>query len=545
MVGVQWDGDADVVIVGFGAAGACAAIEASDAGASVLVLDRFGGGGATEISGGVVYSGGGTSIQREAGVEDSPEAMLDYLRREVGDAVSPSTLESFCTGSVEQLEWLRAQGVPFDASFDSRKTSYPTNDVFLYYSGNETVPAYRSEHAPAARGHRSKGRGVSGKSLFGGLRGAVARRPIEVIGSTTVSGLIRDDTGAVIGVECLAVQATSLPWPALHRTLARRTRKWNLYYRPFGRKLESMVVRIERSRSVTKRYRARTGVVIAAGGFAFDRAAVAEHAPAFRKGSPLGTMSDDGSGIELGRSVGGAVSRMDKMSAWRFFNPPLAMVGGVLVDSTGRRLCNESLYGATIGSIIAAQPDSKAYLIIDENIRRRAASQIFGQCLWFQMLQAVFMLTIGARSASTLHSLAQACGMDPETLESSVRTYSDDARAGRPDAFGKIADYVRAFEPGRVHAIDCSIRSQLAYPCPVITLGGLSVSERNGAVLGSDNEVIAGLFAVGRSAVGICSESYVSGLSIADCIFSGRRTGAALGVSSASRRLFDPTGERA
>ena len=34
---------ADVVIVGFGAAGACAAIEAADAGADVLILDRFGG----------------------------------------------------------------------------------------------------------------------------------------------------------------------------------------------------------------------------------------------------------------------------------------------------------------------------------------------------------------------------------------------------------------------------------------------------------------------------------------------------------------------
>ncbi len=37
---------ADVVVVGFGAAGACAAIEAARAGADVLLIDRFGGGGA-------------------------------------------------------------------------------------------------------------------------------------------------------------------------------------------------------------------------------------------------------------------------------------------------------------------------------------------------------------------------------------------------------------------------------------------------------------------------------------------------------------------
>ena len=87
-----WDIQADVVVVGFGAAGACAALEAAGRGADVIVLDRFTGGGATALSGGVVYAGGGTAQQREAGVPDSPEAMLGYLTLEVGDAVSPATL---------------------------------------------------------------------------------------------------------------------------------------------------------------------------------------------------------------------------------------------------------------------------------------------------------------------------------------------------------------------------------------------------------------------------------------------------------------------
>jgi 3-oxo-5alpha-steroid 4-dehydrogenase len=69
------DLSADVVIVGFGAAGACAAVEAADTGADVLVLDRFQGGGASAVSGGVVYAGRGTPQQRDAGVEDSVDAM--------------------------------------------------------------------------------------------------------------------------------------------------------------------------------------------------------------------------------------------------------------------------------------------------------------------------------------------------------------------------------------------------------------------------------------------------------------------------------------
>ena len=44
---VAWDDHCDVLVVGFGAAGACAAIEAATAGADVVVTDRFGGGGAS------------------------------------------------------------------------------------------------------------------------------------------------------------------------------------------------------------------------------------------------------------------------------------------------------------------------------------------------------------------------------------------------------------------------------------------------------------------------------------------------------------------
>ena len=56
-----------------------------------------------------------------------------------------------------------------------------------------------------------------------------------------------------------------------------------------------------------------------------------------------------------------------------------------------------------------------------------------------------------------------------------------------------------------------------------ITLGGLKVSEESGRVLTANGAEIQGLYAVGRAAVGIPSARYISGLSLADCVFSGRR----------------------
>ena len=44
---MTWDRELDVVVVGFGAAGSAAALDARREGAEVLVIDRFAGGGAT------------------------------------------------------------------------------------------------------------------------------------------------------------------------------------------------------------------------------------------------------------------------------------------------------------------------------------------------------------------------------------------------------------------------------------------------------------------------------------------------------------------
>lgn len=526
----QWDAEADIVIVGFGGAGACAAIEATDRGAEVLVVDRFRGGGATEISGGIVYAGGGTEQQRQAGYADTTQAMLDYLRMEVEDAVGEETLARFCEQSVENLRWLEANGVPFEGSMSPRKTSYPTNDYYLYYSGNELAPPFRDKATPAPRGHRTKGRGTSGKVLFKALRSAVAKRDISVRLQTRATELITDASGHVIGIECLELPS-GLP-RLLHRLLSLSNRKLNIYYRPLGRLLDKPIRRIEHKYATRRRFRARRGVVLAAGGFVFNRKMLAEHAPAYRSGSSLGTIADDGSGIDLGCSVGGRTDYLDRVSAWRFYNPPLALVEGVLVNTAGERICNELYYGARIGDHIARQEGAKAYLVVDSRVLEEAKRQLPSQTLWFQRLQATYLFTVGHHKGADLEQAARRAGIDPEGLRRTVEAYNADARAGAPDRMGKDADHVHPLERGPYYVFDCSLRAQRGYPCPMITLGGLAVDERTGAVLSEDGSTVPGLYAAGRNAVGVCSQSYVSGLSIADCVFSGRRVGAALAAAN-------------
>jgi 3-oxo-5alpha-steroid 4-dehydrogenase len=124
---IAWDGDIDVIVVGFGGAGACAAIEAAEQGAEVLVLDRYDGGGATARSGGVVYAGG-TRFQAEAGVQDTAEEMHKYLAYQLA-LEGDQCLRSYCDGSAEEIEWLCRHGVEFGSSVYEAKADYPPDGL--------------------------------------------------------------------------------------------------------------------------------------------------------------------------------------------------------------------------------------------------------------------------------------------------------------------------------------------------------------------------------------------------------------------------------
>lgn len=92
------------------------------------------------------------------------------------------------------------------------------------------------------------------------------------------------------------------------------------------------------------------------------------------------------------------------------------------------------------------------------------------------------------------------------------------------------------------YAIDISATGNPLFPCPAITLGGLRVDETSGAVLNEQDHTIPGLYAAGRTAVGIASNGYVSGLSIADCLWSGKRAGTAVASLSSPFYKGGPRG---
>ncbi len=517
----DWDIQADVVVVGFGAAGACAALEAAAAGRRVLVLDRFDGGGATALSGGVVYAGGGTPQQRAAGVTDSAEAMFRYLRTEVGDVVPARALRQFCDGSTAMLAWLEGHGVPFEGTLCPDKTSYPTNRHYLYYSGSElSAPDVAP---PAPRGHRALGRGTSGGLLFARLAAAVRRAGVEVERQTAAVRLITEN-GRVAGVECRSLRGAPLWVRVAHRLTHRAALKPYLYVPKLGRVMHRPADWLERRYARTRLVGAAYGVVIAAGGFGANRPMLRANAPSARGTLPLATPGDDGSGVRLGTGARGATAYLDRVSVWRFLTPPPALVRGVLVGPDGTRICDESRYGAAIGDAVVRR-GGHAWLLVDHATLAEARRQVRRSTLWFQRLQAWYLLFVAPVTAATVGGVATRLGVNPEGLTATVAAYNRVAVAGGSDPMGKPTDLLVPLTQPPYSLIDFSIRPRMLDPAPVLTLGGLVVAPDTGAVLQADGTPVPGLYAAGRSAVGLCSRSYVSGLSIADCVFSGRRAG--------------------
>jgi 3-oxo-5alpha-steroid 4-dehydrogenase len=269
--------------------------------------------------------------------------------------------------------------------------------------------------------------------------------------------------------------------------------------------------------------RATNGVVLATGGFFSNQVMVKKHAPKYAGGSPIGTLCDDGSGIQMAQALGAKTALMDRVAAWRFINPPATFAKGILVGPSGKRICNEMLYGAQVGDLMMKEHDGKAWLILDAKQYKNSAHDLnLEKALWFQILIAIFFRHLGYKKANTLEMLALKTGIATNELVNTINNYNTQAASIQPDPMGKPNDFMQPLMQAPFYALNVGYDFFFS-PCASLTFGGLVVNEKSGLVIRENGSEIKGLYAAGRTAVGIPSKGYVSGLSIADCIFSGRR----------------------
>jgi 3-oxo-5alpha-steroid 4-dehydrogenase len=264
--------------------------------------------------------------------------------------------------------------------------------------------------------------------------------------------------------------------------------------------------------------------VITTGGFIYNQEWCTRHLAQYRGAMRLGTIGDDGSGIQLGVDVGAGLRKMNRGTAWMFINPPEALPRSLLIDRKGRRVTNEELYGAALGEAIAEDHEGKAILLLDRRIFEQTRNEIFqSRTAVFQSVTALINLYLNRKKANSLRELEPMVGVPKGALEEAVAKYNDGVERGA-DEMGKASENLQTIETPPYYAVDADI-DNWRFLSPSITLGGLDVDGLSGGVLREDGSRIPGLYAAGRAAAGVSSQHYVSGLSVADGIFAGRIAG--------------------
>lgn len=454
--------DYDVIVIGGGGAGMCAAIEASEAGARVLLVEAAEKlGGSTALSGGVYYAAG-TSVQRAAGIAgDTADAMFEYAMTLNQWRVDPAIVRRLADGAAPGVEWLIGLGVEF-------------RPQDLYRSGVESV----------ARGHQANGNGAA---IAAALERAVRGRPIDLaLGNRVESLLLRD--GAVRGIRARGEEAS-----AAAVVLASGG---------FGHSAELLARHYPEA--------------CAAGDWAWSISAPTCVGDGLRMAEQAGAALDgDDRGLLL--TTPGFYRHLEVyVPGWIVY---VNAAGRRFVNETAAYAVMAGVIKAQGGRCFALFDEaSRAQAKPDPQYADAFASGVL-PLNWVADVLAQQAERGKLLRADSLEELAKRTGIAPDALAATVARYNADCAAGRDGAFFKDAKQLRPIATPPFYAAEV----RPAIIC--LTSCGPRI-DADARVLDTSERAIPGLFAAGEVTGNALGERYIGGgNSIANAIVFGRIAG--------------------
>jgi len=532
----EWDHITDLLVVGSGGGGMTAALIAKDHGLDALVIEKANVyGGSTAMSGGSVWVPN-NHLMQQAGLQDSPEEALAYLISITAGKVPEDRLRAYLAAAPAMLSYLekhshvRFQMVPGYSDY------YP--DVSGARPGGgrtiEAAPfnARRLGHmrrylrplphqarlfgrmmATAYDAHLMLDSSLRGRFRAAAIFAAYFLNPARSLAST--------DTRLTLGNALSARLYLSL-----------EDRGVPLWLNTGARHLildKGRVIGLEANRAGrTIRIRADKGVVLAAGGFARNRAMRDKYqrqpiSNAWTVACPENT----GDAIQMGLEAGGTLDLMD--DAWWMPTslvpgeemPNMIIVerslpGSIVVNAAGKRFTNEAAaYIDVVKDQYARHWDGEnsvpAYLIMDRRFRRRyPTSPMLPGFTPKKYVRSGYL-----KVADTLEGLAQQCGIDPAGLVAEVTKFNRYAASGSDPEFGRGARSIDRYygDPAvRPNACLAPLDRPPYYaielwPGDLGTKGGL-VTDAQARVLRQDGSPIEGLYATGNCAASVMGHTY-------------------------------------
>lgn len=463
----SWDHQTDVVVVGSGGAGLAAAIGALESGAQVIVLEK-----AATVGGTTAISGGGMWIPNNSlavaqGLTDTTADLMTYLQAVGAGEEDTGLLTTYLSQAPVWLDHL----------------NQITNGTLKLYLSPE-FNDYYNIGTTRSFGHLVETPGY-GAGLIAAMKSVVDSKGGTIMLSTAATGLYKDSTGTIVGV-----QATS----------------------------SGSTINIS----------AAKGVILAAGGFDFDPNMMASYTRGPISGSGA-VSTNTGDGVKMAMAVGADMRNMNNNWGVPGYTTPNGFVldwaeyrtkpGAIIVNSAGNRFVNESsAYPVANRAFLSwdtkiyGYPNIPAYTIMDST-----AFNYYGLAGVPAKGPAPSWIT----TASTLQELATALSIDPNGLQATVTAFNANAVNGVDPDFNRGVfsfDTVTGGDPTRKDLKnDClaplvtpPFYGLAIFPGTCGTCGGPRINS-NGQVLDQSGNPIPGLYGAGNDIAAPSGAAYPGG----------------------------------
>jgi len=467
----------DVVVIGYGSAGATAAITAHDNGANVIMLEKM-----SELGGNSRASAGNITVA------ENNEDYTRYLETVCFNVIGKDLIDKFVEGSAENIEWIRSLGGEVRRFFYP-EVSFSLNSpdiTFPRISGGERLVRYCVDGPEATGGHR----------LIRLLSSNVEHRGIKVMMSTPAKELIQNEKGEIVGVIAES---------------------------------EGKPISIE----------ARKGVIMACGGFENDPILKWENLPC-KPTYFYGTPGNTGDGIRMAEKVGASIWHMNSQASSLGFKAPgfeaafyvnFLAPGFFDVDRDGKRFVDETSidsheYWKVLSYFDTSRfiyPRIPIYAILSEEVIRRGpmvqstCGYNLGKYKW-SLDNSAEVKKGWIRKAKTIPELVKQMShmlADASVLENTITRYNEFCRAGNDADFGRHKESLKAIE-APYYAMEL-------WPALINTQGGPH-RDKEARVLDPYNKPIPRLYAAGELG-SIWGFLYQTATNVAEALVFGRIAG--------------------
>ena len=471
---VMWDHETDVVIVGYGGAGAAAAIVASNAGAKVIIIEK-----SPEGGGNTRYSGGSIRTYLEL------DKVVDFFEAVCEGTTERDVVVAFVNESAKNPEWLATLGAETTVAGES-------SEGFPIRLPGAAFPHIQGAEAIGPRLH-VKGNKKGGRNLWGVLSHSVTEKKIPILYSTSVEHISFVKSEGVTGVIARAA----------------------------GKKIN---------------IRAKRAVILSCGGYEYDSSMHLNYLG--QNFLSLGHPGNTGDGIRLAAELGADLWHMSAVAATFGYRIPdfefgirhrMRYPGYVYVDQFGKRFMDETgvdghamwAPASYIDMKTLQKPRVPSYLVFDETTRLKGpvgwtSSGRVSDIYQWSADNSVEIEKGWIKTGETVGALAARLQINQESLDSTIAQYNLSCKRGSDPEFGRVANTLLPIVKSPFYAI-------ALWPAIINTQGGPKRNAR-AQVLDVWGNPIKRLYSAGELG-SLWHRNYPGGGNVSEALAFGRIAG--------------------